>query len=55
MIGDRAIDVDAAANAGISGCLFDPDSVGVSADCLYRCGDVPALERLVRELLPVQA
>ena len=54
MIGDRAIDVEAAANAGIDGCLFDPDGVGVQADCAWRCPDAPSLERLALRLLSVQ-
>ena len=55
MIGDRAIDVQAAAAAGIPGCLFDPERTGVAADCLYRCDTVPALSALTRRLMGASA
>ena len=43
MVGDRDIDVEAAHNAGIDGCLFDPEHFYEAYDTPYRVQTVPEL------------
>lgn len=46
IIGDRDIDIDAGANAGIEGCLFDPDSYYPYVQTPYRARSMLEIEKL---------
>ena len=49
MIGDRPLDVQAGRNAGIMGCLLDPENRFASIDCDLRATDT---EKLLQILMP---
>jgi HAD superfamily hydrolase (TIGR01509 family) len=47
MIGDRDIDTDAGRNAGMKGCLFDPDHYYDDADVDYRIDNLLKLKNII--------
>lgn len=47
MIGDRDIDTDCGRNAGIKGCLFDPDHYYDKADVDYRIENLLELKNII--------
>ncbi len=48
MVGDRPLDVQAGANAGILGCLMDPEDRFPDAPCPLRCRSAAELSDLLR-------
>lgn len=47
MIGDRDIDTDCGRNAGMKGCLFDPEHYYDSADVDYRIENLLELKKII--------
>jgi len=47
MVGDRALDLEAGANAGIAGCLFDPDGFYADYPCELRAQTMEEFMRLI--------
>jgi len=47
IVGDRDIDTDAGKNAGIDGCLFDPDGYYTSIDVTYRVNNLADIEKIL--------
>ena len=47
MVGDRAMDIDAGANAGIAGCLFDPEGFYADYPCALRAQTMDEFMRLM--------
>ncbi len=50
MIGDRDIDILAGYNAGVEGCLFDPDSFYDQFDVKYRVHTMKEFESIISEI-----
>lgn len=48
MIGDRSIDTDAGKNAGMDGCLFDPENYYPTVDVTYRVNNLLEIKDIVK-------